>query len=148
MAARRGRFPRKQRVRNTVPTASMADIAFLLLIFFMATTIFKMEDGLEVTLPRAETAQHQQRERIMHVWVDKGGRISINDRLVRAEQVEGIVKGELRGRPDLVVAFNADDRAPYQAVSDVLEGLKAASAVRVSFTSDRKPTGERRRREQ
>ena len=145
---RRGRFPRKQRVTNTIPTASMADIAFLLLIFFMATTIFKMEDGLEVTLPRAETAQHQQRERIMHVWVDKGGRISINDRLVRVDQVEEIVKGVLRGRPDLVVAFNADDRAPYQAVSGVLEELKDANAVRVSFTSDRKATGEKRRREQ
>ena len=147
IAMRRGRFQRKQVVRSSVPTASMADIAFLLLIFFMATTIFKMEDGLEVTLPRAETAQHQQRERVMHVWVDKGGRISINDRLVRVDQVEEIVKGVLSGRPDLIVAFNADDRAPYQAVSGVLEELKDANAVRVSFTSDRKASGEKRRRE-
>jgi biopolymer transport protein ExbD len=125
----------------------MADIAFLLLIFFMATTIFKMEDGLEVTLPRAETAQKQQREKIMHVWVDRAGRISINDRLVGVDEVEGIVKGMLSERPDLVVAFNADDRAPYRVVSGVLEELKDANAVRVSFTSDRKAAGERRRRQ-
>ncbi|MDH4035985.1 MAG: biopolymer transporter ExbD [Candidatus Krumholzibacteria bacterium] len=142
-----GVFKKKQGVRNNVPTASMADIAFLLLIFFMATTIFKMEDGLEVTLPRAETAQRQQREKIMHIWINQAGSISINDKIVKMEQIEDILKGMLSERPDLIVAFNADDRAPYRVVSDVMEELKDASAVRVSFTSDKKNPNVRRRRE-
>lgn len=142
-----GHFKKKQGVKANVPTASMADIAFLLLIFFMATTIFKMEDGLEVTLPRAETAQRQQREKIMHVWINQGGMISINDKIVRMEQIEDIMKGMLQERPDLIVAFNADDRAPYRVVSDVMEELKDASAVRVSFTSDKKNPNVRRRRD-
>ncbi|HEU4366245.1 MAG TPA: biopolymer transporter ExbD [Candidatus Krumholzibacteria bacterium] len=142
-----GHFKKKQGVKASVPTASMADIAFLLLIFFMATTIFKMEDGLEVTLPRAETAQRQQREKIMHIWIDQGGAISINDKLVRIDQIEDIMKLMLQERPDLIVAFNADDRAPYRVVSDVMEELKDASAVRVSFTSDKKNPNVRRRRE-
>jgi biopolymer transport protein ExbD len=142
-----GHFRRKQGVRASVPTTSMADIAFLLLIFFMATTIFKMEDGLEVTLPRAETAQRQQREKVMHIWINQAGDISINDRLVNVDQIEGIVKQMLSERPDLIVAFNADDRAPYRVVSDVMEELKDASAVRVSFTSDKKNPTMRRRRE-
>jgi biopolymer transport protein ExbD len=142
-----GTFKRKQGVRSNVPTASMADIAFLLLIFFMATTIFKMEDGLEVTLPRAETAQRQQREKVSHVWIDQAGNISINDKIVRIDQIEDIMKMLLQERPDLIVAFNADDRAPYRAVSDVMEELKDATAVRVSFTSDKKNPNVRRRRE-
>ena len=48
------RWKRPVRVEAWIPTASTADIAFLLLIFFMATTIFRMENGLPVTLPRAE----------------------------------------------------------------------------------------------
>ena len=142
-----GHFKKKQGVRSSVPTASMADIAFLLLIFFMATTIFKMEDGLEVDLPRAETAQRQQREKIMHIWINQGGNISINDKLVKIDQIEDILKGMLSERPDLIVAFNADDRAPYRVVSDVMEELKDANAVRVSFTSDKKNPNIRRRRE-
>ncbi len=142
-----GVFKKKQGVRNSVPTASMADIAFLLLIFFMATTIFKMEDGLEVTLPRAETAQRQQREKIMHIWIDQRGTISINDKMVKIDQVEDILKMMLSERPDLIVAFNADDRAPYRTVSDVMEELKDANAIRVSFTSDKKNPNVRRRRE-
>jgi biopolymer transport protein ExbD len=129
-------FERSQKIENKVPTASMADIAFLLLIFFMTTTIFKMEDGLPVTLPRAETAAKQQREKISRIWIDAAGNISINDKLVSVENIENIIVTLMQEKPDLIVAFNADDRAPYGTVSDVMEQLKKANAVRVSFTSD------------
>jgi biopolymer transport protein ExbD len=49
----------------------MGDIAFLLLIFFMATTIFKTEEGIEVRLPRSETGENQKKEDVLHVWIDQ-----------------------------------------------------------------------------
>jgi biopolymer transport protein ExbD len=138
------KFESNLKVENTVPTASMADIAFLLLIFFMTTTIFRMEEGLPVKLPRAETAQKQKRERILHVWIDAVGDISINDKLVQVDNIEAIMVNALKDNPALIVAFNADHRTPYGVVSDVMEQLKRANAVRVSFTSDReKHTGPR-----
>jgi biopolymer transport protein ExbD len=140
------KFEKNQKISNKVPTSSMADIAFLLLIFFMVTTIFKMEDGLPVTLPRAETAQKQKREKIMHIWIDGNGRVSINDKIVQIIQVEDILLNMLSERPDLIVAFNADDRAPYGVVSDVMEELKDANAIRVSFTSDPETSTQRSRR--
>jgi biopolymer transport protein ExbD len=130
------KFEKQQKVGSKVPTASMADIAFLLLIFFMTTTIFKMEDGLPVTLPRAETAQKQQREMISRIWINRMGVVSINDKLVAVENIEAIIVNMLQEKPNLIVAFNADDRCPYSVVSDVMEELKKANAVRVSFTSD------------
>jgi biopolymer transport protein ExbD len=129
-------FERQQKVASKVPTSSMADIAFLLLIFFMTTTIFKMEDGLPVTLPRVETSQKQQREMISRIWINREGIISINDKLVAVENVEAIITTMMQEKPSLIVAFNADDRCPYSVVSDVMEELKRANAVRVSFTSD------------
>jgi biopolymer transport protein ExbD len=140
------KFEKNQKITNKVPTSSMADIAFLLLIFFMVTTIFKMEDGLPVTLPRAETAQKQEREKIMHIWIDAGGRVSINDKIVTISQVKDILKVMLGERPDLIVAFNADDRAPYGVVSDVMDQLKEANAIRVSFTSDPETSTQKSRR--
>lgn len=130
-------FERSSKIENKVPTASMADIAFLLLIFFMTTTIFKMEEGLPVRLPRAETAQKQKRERILHVWINAGGLISINDKLVQVGDIRDIMIGALRENPSLIIAFNADHRTPYGVVSDVMEELKEANAIRVSFTSDK-----------
>lgn len=130
------KFKKESKVENNVPTSSMADIAFLLLIFFMVTTIFKMEDGLTITLPRAETAAKQKREMIMRVWIDAAGNISIQDKLVAVDQVFDIVTNALAENPLLIIAFNADHRTPYGSVSDVMEELKEANAVRVSFTSD------------
>jgi biopolymer transport protein ExbD len=129
-------FERQQKVASKVPTSSMADIAFLLLIFFMTTTIFKMEDGLPVTLPRVETSQKQKREMISRIWINREGIISINDKLVAVENIEAIITTMMQEKPTLIVAFNADDRCPYIVVSDVMEELKKANAVRVSFTSD------------
>jgi biopolymer transport protein ExbD len=129
-------FKRDSKIENNVPTSSMADIAFLLLIFFMVTTIFKMEDGLKVTLPRAETAAKQKRELVMRVWIDAVGNIAIQDKLVRVENIKDIMVNALSENFRLVVAFNADYRTPAGIVHDVMEQLKDANAVRVSFTSD------------
>jgi biopolymer transport protein ExbD len=137
------KFKRDSKIENQVPTSSMADIAFLLLIFFMVTTIFKMEDGLKVTLPRAETAAKQKRELVLRVWIDAVGNISIQDKMVRVENIKDIMVNALSENMRLVVAFNADHRTPAGVVHDVMEQLKEANAVRVSFTSDPERAGGR-----
>ena len=135
------KFKKDSKIENNVPTSSMADIAFLLLIFFMVTTIFKMEDGLTVTLPRAETAAKQKRERTLRVWIDAIGNISIQDKLVQVDQIADIMINALLENPLLIVAFNADTRTPNGIVSDVMEELKTANAIRVSFTADPERAG-------
>jgi biopolymer transport protein ExbD len=131
------KFERRSKAENKIPTSSMADIAFLLLIFFMSTTIFKMEEGLPISLPRAETAAKQEREKVLRVWIDPSGRISIQDKLVEVPQIKDIMVTAMKENPSLIVAFNADHRTPNGIVSDVMEELKKANAVRVSFTSDK-----------
>ena len=128
---RNSRFERKNRVANTIPTVSMGDLAFLLLIFVMAATMFRLDQGLQIVLPRAESAEK--------IWIDQAGQISINDRLVALADVENVVKATLLERPDAVVALNADARAPYGVVSDVIEELKQANAARLSFTTEHEP---------
>src|SRR5512134_1462606 len=113
---RRQPFERRHRVTASIPSVSMGDIAFLLLIFFMATTIFKTEEGIEVRLPQSETAEKQKRDDVLHVWIDQNGRVWINDRFVASEQLQALVTREAAAQPGLVVAFNADERAPYRAV--------------------------------
>lgn len=134
---RPSRFQRKNRVANTIPTVSMGDIAFLLLVFFMATTIFRLDQGLQVVLPRAETTEPPRREQVARIWIDRGGRIMINERFVRPSEVAGIVTTTLFEKPDAVVALDADRRAPYGVVSDVIDALRDANAARLSFTSVR-----------
>jgi biopolymer transport protein ExbD len=129
------KFKKKVTTESRIPTASMADIAFLLLVFFMVTTVLKLEEGLPVALPKAEAAQDIPREHVVHVWVDRAGKISINDMLVPMNSVEGIVAQRIRANPGIIVAFYTDENAPYGVMSDIMEQLKRASAVRVSFAS-------------
>jgi biopolymer transport protein ExbD len=129
------KFKKKASTSSKIPTSSMADIAFLLLIFFMVSTVLKLEEGLPIALPKAEAAQDIPRENVIHIWVDRTGKISINDMIVTVKSVEGIVAQRIRQNPGIIVAFYTDEGAPYRVMSDIMEQLKRASAVRVSFAS-------------
>jgi biopolymer transport protein ExbD len=136
MAGKGGKFHRKAQVGQSIPTASMADIAFLLLVFFMVTTIFKLEDGLPIEMPKAEAGVKVPRERVSHIWIDRSGNISVNDKLLAVEQIENVIYTKLVANPALIVAFNVDKRSKFEIVDKVMEELKAANATRVSFTAD------------
>jgi len=113
----------------------MADIAFLLIIFFMVTTIFKLEEGLPITLPRSTAGEKIPREKIAHIWIDRSGTMSIDDLIVRVQDIEPMMRAKVEENPALIVSFNTDDQAPYQAVNEAMDRLKLAYALRVSFTT-------------
>ena len=118
-----------------IPTSSMADIAFLLIVFFMVTTIFKMEQGLAITLPRSTAGEKIPKENVAHIWIDRTGIISIDDLVVSAPDIEYLVSAKLRENRGLIVSFNTDENAPYRVVNEAMERLKLANALRVTFTT-------------
>ncbi len=137
-----GRFKRRSGTGAVVPTSSMADIAFLLLVFFMVTTIFRLEDGLPVELPKAAATEQFPLEKLAHIWVNQRGDISINDKLVEIRQIQPLILKKLQLNPALIVAFNSDKRVAYKKIADIMDELKLVNATKVSFTADY----ERRRR--
>jgi len=118
-----------------IPTSSMADIAFLLIVFFMVTTIFKMEQGLAITLPRSTAGEKIPKENVAHIWIDRTGTISVDDLVVSAPDIEYLVSAKLRENRGLIVSFNTDENAPYRVVNEAMERLKLANALRVTFTT-------------
>ena len=119
-----------------IPTSSMGDIAFLLLIFFMVTTIFREETGLKVELPRAEAGEEVVRELVSNVYINRIGQISIDDRLVQTKHIVDIMSQKITANPQLIVAFKTDRYTDYGVVSDVMEELKEVNAVRVFLNND------------
>ena len=114
----------------------MGDIAFLLLIFFMVTTIFREETGLKVELPRAEAGEEVVRELVSNVYINRIGQISIDDRLVQTKHIVDIMSQKITANPQLIVAFKTDRYTDYGVVSDVMEELKEVNAVRVFLNND------------
>ncbi len=115
--------------------ASMADIAFLLIVFFMATTIFKLEQGLAITLPRSKAGEKIPREKIAHIWIDSRGTILIDDLVVSVSDIEPLMRAKMRENPALIISFNTDELTPYEIVNESMERLKLAHALRVAFTT-------------
>ena len=132
---------RRARHHNAIPTASMADIAMLLLIFFLSTTIFKAREALSVRLPGATTGEHFQRERAIRVWVGPHGEVAFNDASVPMERVGEALASKLSENPSLSIALYADARVPYGIVARVLDEVERAHAPRVTLTTERRGGG-------
>ena len=127
----------RREMRVMIPTASMSDIAFLLIIFFMVTTVFRKEIGLKVALPTAKSTERILKSRdIAHIYIDKNGRISVDDNLVKPDRVTLIFKVKLAENPAVIASIMADKDVPYGYVSDVLDALREAQAFRVVFATE------------
>ncbi len=131
-----GTFKKKTKVPATIPSSSMADLAFLLLIFFMVSTVFKTEQGLRITLPEAEmTEKAKTRRNIQHVWVNRAGIINVNDLPMNPYRMAQKLNETLQKNPSMVVCLRADARAPYNIVNEVLDNCRIAGAYRVQFAT-------------
>ena len=119
----------------------MGDIVFLLLIFFMATTVFRMEQGLRITLPRAESGLRLPEASTTHVWVNPAFEITIDDVYLSLEQAEQVLRQKVRANPRLIVGVNIDSGLAYEQVDLLLRALREANALNVTFTNMRETTG-------
>lgn len=130
---------RKERVSDEIPTASLADIAFLLLIFFLTTTVFNEEKGLPIVLPEEQEQQEVPSENILFLMVQQDGSVVVrrgeseSEQTVPYRQVDGVVKQELSANPKLIVAIQTDPSAPYRHMVNVLDEVKLADASRISL---------------
>ena len=135
----RGGFSRKSKVASEIPDSSLADIAFLLLIFFMVTTVFRRERARDIEQPEAAaTAQvDEKRKNILHLWVEQDGGVYINDANVPMENVSDIVGAEYEATDrQLVVAIRSDRSVPYSTINQITEELREGGALRVNFATN------------
>ena len=130
----KSRFKRRRHIEQGIPTGTMADISFLLIIFFMVTTVFVVYRGFPVNLPGAERIDIlKSRRNIVNVWISPVGRIMVDEYDTELSYVGDIVRGKLEKNPRVVVLVKSDRKTPYRYVSGVIEELKKAEALRVSF---------------
>lgn len=121
----------KLRLENTIPMASMADIAFLLIIFFLLTSTFARDRGLDIKLPRAATTE-QLPKRAITVQIGRDGEIRLNGRPVQAHQFQQALAAALAQTSLKKVTVRADADVAYGRVFSVvdiarLEGARATT---------------------
>ena len=131
-------FNRKSKVGSAIPTASMADISFLLLVFFMVSTVFVRYRGVPVELPQAEKIEKlESRRNVLQVWVSSEGEVSIEDRIISLDEVGTVVHRHLTANPRLIISLRGDKDSQFGVISDVMEKLRKVEALRVNFSTQR-----------
>ena len=129
-------FSRKTQLSSEIPTSSMPDIIFMLLIFFMVTTVLREYSGLPVNIPKAEKIEKLKGKRhTAHIWVSKEGLVSINDRLFAVQDVAKIMYEKRVSDPQLIVALKADEEAKMELISSIHEELREADALKLNYST-------------
>lgn len=131
----------KKTGRAEIPTASMADISFLLILFFMVSTVFRVDLGLRLTIPQAEATAKLPKKNITHLWMSAEGLISIDDNFVNLDQVNYIMKEKVFANPNVITSILADQELPYGLMNDLFDQLQRAEAYRVSLATKLKEGG-------
>ncbi len=127
------------KVSSEIPTASMADIAFLLMIFFLVTTTFPKDRGLAIVLPEEGVEAQVSQRNILHVIVQPNGIIDVRRgesqqiQQVRPEEIEAVWRQEVIANPNVIAAVKTHPQAPYRYMIDVLDALHAGNAERISL---------------
>jgi biopolymer transport protein ExbD len=130
---------KKTKVSDEIPTSSMADIAFLLLIFFLVTTVFPKDKGLAIVLPEEGVTAQVSQKNIMHIIVQPNCTVDVkrgeatNLQTLRAADVQGVWRQAAADNPNLIAAVKTDPDAPYKCMVDVLDALHLAKADKISL---------------
>lgn len=148
MALKSGGLERKSKASHEIPSSSMADIAFLLLIFFMVSTVFQTDTNRNIEWASAEATEKidEKQKNILNIWVESNGDIFISDALRPMDDVSAIVGPLYRDNRNLVISIRSDRTVPYRFVDAVQQELVSAGVVRVVFATEleRSITRERR----
>ena len=130
-------WKRVGRVSPEIPTASMADIAFLLIVFFLVTTTMNQDKGLSLHLPPIGESKEVKQKNICNVWINENDEIAFfeNDNLtlIQFSDLKQQIMTRLASNDKLIISLKAERDATYRMFVDVLDELKLAGATRISI---------------
>jgi len=126
---------RKKRngIAASIPTSSMADIAFLLIIFFLVTTSMSQDKGLGLTLPPAGASTRVPSRNITKVWINSMGEIAHDEEMVSLEQLGNRIRTMTGDNPNLIVSIKTAPDTKYEAFVNVVDEIKRAGNDKISI---------------
>ena len=129
---------RRRNPRYTVqmPLTSLIDIVFLLLVYFLLTTNFLVDEGIDVKLPRAEASSPQTQTEIT-VYLDAEGRAFLENQPVTLDDLFKRIQGLVNGAEDRLVMIKADRAVVLDKAVQVMDVVKAAGAGRLCLATEK-----------
>ena len=134
--------------KQEIPTASMPDIIFMLLIFFMVTTVLRETELLvNITVPQAEAVEKiDQKRLIQYVYIGPerlessigDPAVQIDDAIVRElPNIRQFMFNRLRVEPRTIVSMRVDRDVETGLLYDVQQEMREAEALRINYSTNR-----------
>ncbi len=115
---------KKRTVDSEIPSSSMADIAFLLIVFFMVTTVFSATRGLEFQVPRDDKAETIEPEEAVLIYIGADTKLTVDGDPMELDGVLAYLAPKLARNPNKPVILQTDPKAPYYAMVNVMDELQ------------------------
>lgn len=124
-------------VSQEIPTASMPDIIFMLLLFFMvATTLKETQDLVKYTLPEAGAVEKIEDKRLVtYIYIGSDEKVQIDDSIVKVEEIQDIMYRKAQDLPSLVVSLRADKGSRMKIITDVQMALRKAYCLKLNYSA-------------
>ena len=131
----------KRRPFVEINSSSMADIAFLLLIFFLVTTTISMDQGLNIILPSEGEEMKVKDENISVISINESGKVLFNGQVVKGTslnqnniyQLKGLVEQEMARNSKMIFSIQVTPKTKYSDYIKVLDYVKQAKATKISI---------------
>lgn len=146
-----GKFKKKTKTSNEIPTAALPDIIFMLLFFFMVTTVMRETDIMvKQTLPRAtQLSKLERKSLVSYIYIGEPKKsdlygsepkIQVNDVFIGIDDIIQFVNQEKdklseAERDQITMSFKADIDAKMGLISDVQQELREVNARKVLYSS-------------
>ncbi|WDN88681.1 biopolymer transport protein ExbD [Desulfosarcina sp. BuS5] len=127
---------KRDRYQMQAPLTSLIDIVFMLLIYFLLTTSFMVDEGIKIKLPQAKAAAPQTQQEIT-VYVDREGRAFLENKEVPQEMLFKRLKEMIGGQQDRLVVVKADRSVVLNKAVKVMDLAKAAGAARLCLATEK-----------
>ena len=118
-----------------INSSSMADIAFLLLVFFLVTTTISMDKGISLVLPSEGNELEVNRKNIVNILMNESGKVLLDDKPTKVNAIKTIVEKKLSVNPSLIFSVQTHPRTKYQDYLKVLDQLREAKATKISIAN-------------
>lgn len=120
---------KKRRFKGAaIQTSSMADIAFLLLIFFLVTTTIDMDKGLGIILPAEGEVFEMHQKNILNCLINSSGNVLLGDEPIEVKNISRFVKEKMTQNENLIVSVKSHAKTRYDDYIQVIDQLKMADA--------------------
>ena len=126
---------KKRRSLDEINSSSMADIAFLLLVFFLVTTTISMDKCINIVLPADGEQKEIPKTNITNILINESGKVLLDNIPTLIKDIGGIVEKKIAANDKMIFSVQSHSKTKYNDYLKVLDQLKMAKATRISIAN-------------